>query len=77
MTCLGQSEQCRGEPFRPNERYFATFHHFDFASASRYCENNLLSHKCAFRYLLDCNKNQASLRLSCNHKCKMDISSIT
>ena len=77
MTCLGQSEQCIGELFRPNERYFATFHHSDFASASSYCKNNLLSHKCAIRYLLDCNKNQASLRLLCNQKCKMDISLIT
>ena len=58
MNCLGQSEQCIGELFRPNERYFATFHHSDFASASSYCKNNLLSHKCAIRYLLDCNKNQ-------------------
>ena len=37
MTCLSQSEQCRGELFRPNERSFATFHHSDFASASSYC----------------------------------------
>ena len=51
MTCLGQSEQCRGELFRPNERYFATFYHFDFASASSYCQSNLLSHKCAIQYL--------------------------
>ena len=29
MTCLSQSEQCRGELFRPNERSFATFHHSD------------------------------------------------
>ena len=76
MTCLGQSEQCKGELFRPNERYFATFHHSDFASASSYCKNNLLSHKCPIRYLLDCNKNQASLRLLCNQKCKIDISLI-
>ena len=62
MTCLDQSEQCRGELLRPNERYFATFHHFDFVSASSYCKSNLLSDKCAIRYLLDCNKNQASLR---------------
>ena len=55
MTCLSQSEQCRGELFRPNERSFATFHHSDFASASSYCKSNLLSHKCAMRYLLDCN----------------------
>ena len=27
MTCLSQSEQCRGELFRQNERSFATFHH--------------------------------------------------
>ena len=76
MTCLGQAEQCRGELFRPKERYFATFHHFDFASASSYCKSNLISHKCAIQYLKDCNKNQASLRLSCNRKCKRDISSI-
>ena len=25
MTCLSKSEQCRGELFRPNERYFSTF----------------------------------------------------
>ena len=31
MTCLSQSEQCRGEPFRPNERSLATLHHSDFA----------------------------------------------
>ena len=77
MTCLGQSEQCGGELFKSNERYFATFHHFDFASASSYCKSNLLSHKCVIRYLLDCNKNQASLRLSSNQKCNMDISSFT
>ena len=77
MTCLSQPEQCRGELFRPNERSFATLHHSDFASASSYCKSNLLSHKCAIRYLLDCNKNQASPGLSCNQKCKMDISSIT
>ena len=77
MTCLSQSEQCRGELFRPNERSFATLHHSDFASASSYCKSNLLSQKCAIRYLLDCNKNQASPGLSCNQKCKMDISSIT
>ena len=59
MPCLSQSEQCRGELFRPNERSFATLHHSDFASASSYCNCNLLSHKCAIRYLLDCNKNQA------------------
>ena len=59
MTCLSQSEQCRGELFRPNEKSFATLHHSDFASASSYCKSNLLSHKCAIRYLLDCNKNQA------------------
>ena len=77
MTCLGHSEECRGELFRPNERYFATYLHFDFASASSYCKSNLLSHKYAIRYLLDCNKNQPSLHLSCNQRCKMDISSIT
>ena len=77
MTCVGQSEQCREKLFRSNERYFATFHHFDFASASSYCKSNLLSHKCAIRYLLDCNKSQASRCLSCNQKFKMDISSIT
>ena len=60
MTCLGQSEQCRGELFRSNERSFATFRHFDLSSASIYCKSNLLSYKCAVRYLLDCNKNQAS-----------------
>ena len=58
MTCLGQSEQCRGELFRPNERSFATFHHSDFASVSSYCNCNLLSQKGAIRHLLDCNKNQ-------------------
>ena len=77
MTCLSQSLQCRGELFGPNERSFATFHHSDFASASSYCKSNLLSHKCAIRYLLDCNKNKARPRLSCNQKCKIDISSIT
>ena len=45
MTCLSQSEQCRGELFRPNERSFATLHHSDFASASSYCNCNLLSQK--------------------------------
>ena len=55
MTCLGQSEQCRGEIFSPNERSFATFHHSDFAGFSNYCKSNLLSRKCAIRYLLDCN----------------------
>ena len=58
MTCLSQSLQCRGEFFGPNERSFATLHDSDFASASSYCKSNLLSHKCAIRYLLDCNKNQ-------------------
>ena len=58
MTCLSQSEQCRGEPFRSTERSFATLHHSYFASASSYYNSNLLSHKCAIRYLLDCNKNQ-------------------
>ena len=77
MTCLDQSEQFRGELLRPNERYFATFHHFDFVSASSYCKSNLLSDKWAIPYLLDCNENQASLRFSCNQKCKMDLSSIT
>ena len=71
MTCLSQSLQGRGELFGPNERSFTIFHHFDFASASRYCKSNLSSHKCAIRYLLDCNNNQARPRL------KMDISSIT
>ena len=66
MTCLSQPLQCRGELFRPNERSFATLHHSDFASASSYCKSNFLSHKCAIRYLLDCNKNQASQRLPCN-----------
>ena len=77
MTCLSQSEQCRGELFRPNERSFATFRHSDFASASSYWNCNLLSQKRAIRYLLNCNKNQTSPGLSCNQKCKMDISSIT
>ena len=77
MTCLGQSEQCIGELFRSNERSSATFHHFDFASASSYCKSNVLSYKCAIRYSLDCNNNQASRCLSCNQKCKMDISSIS
>ena len=61
MTCLSQSEQCRGELFRPNERSFAILHD----SASSNCKSNLLSHKFAIRYLLDCNKNQARPRLSC------------
>ena len=77
MAFLSQSEQCRGELFILNERSFASLHHSDFASASSYCKSNLLSHKCAIRYLLDCNKNQASPGLSCNQKCKMDSSSIT
>ena len=47
MTCLGQSEQCGGELFRPNERSFSTLHHSDFASASSYCKTNFSSHKCA------------------------------
>ena len=58
MTCLSQSLQCGGELFGPNERSFATLHHSDFASASSYCKSNLLSHKCAIRYLLDCNKKK-------------------
>ena len=33
--------------------------------------------KRAIRYLLDCNKNQASPGLSCNKKCKINNSSIT
>ena len=77
MTCLSQSEQCRGELFGPNERSFATLHDSDFASASSYCKSNFLSHKCAIRYLLVCNKNQARPRLSCNQRCKIYISSIT
>ena len=77
MTCLSQSLQCRLELFGPNERYFATLHHSDFASVSSYYKSNLLSHKCAIRYLLVCNKNQARPRLSCNQRCKIDISSIT
>ena len=51
MTCLSQSLQGRGELFGPNERSFATLHQSDFASASSYCKSNLLSHKCAIRYL--------------------------
>ena len=47
MTCPIQSLQCRGELFGPNERSFATLHHFGFASASSYYKSNLLSHKCA------------------------------
>ena len=31
MTCHSQSEQCRGELFRPNEQSFASLHHSDFA----------------------------------------------
>ena len=58
MTCLSQSEECRGELFRPNEQSLATLHHSDFSSASNYCNCNLLSQKCAIRYMLDCNKNQ-------------------
>ena len=77
MTCFNQSEQCRGELFRLNERSFATLHHSDWASASNFCKSNLLSHKCAVGYFLYCNKNQASPRLSCNQKCKINISSIT
>ena len=77
MTCLSQSEQCRGELFRPDEKSFATLHHSHFVSASSYWKSNLLSHKCTIRYLLDCNKNQERHRLSCNQKCKIDISSIT
>ena len=70
MTGLSQSEQSRGELFRPNERSFTVLHHPDFASASSYCKINLLSHKCAIRYLLDCNKNQARPPLSCNQSIK-------
>ena len=77
MTCLSRSEQCRGELYRPRERSFATFHRSDFASALSYYNCNILSQKRAIRYLLDCNKNQASPGLSCNQKCKMNISSIT
>ena len=77
MTCLSQSLQCRAELFGPNERSFVTLYHSAFASASSYCKSNLLSRKCAIRYLLDCNKNQARPRLSYNQKCKIDISSIT
>ena len=77
MTCLSHSLQCRGELFGPNERSFATLHDSDFASASSYCKSDLLSHQCAIQYLLDCNKNQARPRLSCNQKCKIDTSSIT
>ena len=51
MTCFSQSLPGRGELFGPNERSFATLHHSDFASASCYCKSNLLSHKCAIRYL--------------------------
>ena len=76
MTCLSHSMQCKEELFGPNERSFATLHDSDFASASNYCESNLLSHKCAIRYVLACNKNQARPRLSCNQKCEIDISSI-
>ena len=64
MTCLSQSEQCRGELFRQSERSFATFYHSDFESASSYYNCNLLSQKRAIRYLLDCNKYQASPGLS-------------
>ena len=77
MTYLSQSLQCRGELFGPNERSFPTLHHSDFVSVASYCKSNLLSNKCAFRYLLDCNKNQARPRLSCKQKCKIDISLIT
>ena len=59
MTCLSQSLQCRGELFRLNERSFATLHHSDFASASSYCKSNLLSHKCAIRHFLYCNKKSS------------------
>ena len=55
MTCLSQSEQCRGELFRQSERFFATFYHSDFESASSYYNCNLVSQKRAIRYLLDCN----------------------
>ena len=41
MTCFSQSEQFRGQSFRPNERSFATLHHSDFASASNYCNCNI------------------------------------
>ena len=45
MICLSQSEQCKGQLFRPNERSFATLHHSDFASASSYCNCKFLSQK--------------------------------
>ena len=45
MTCLSQSLPGRGELFGPNERSFANLHHSDFASASSYCNCNLLSQK--------------------------------
>ena len=38
MTYLGQSEQCRGELFRPNERYFATLHHSVFRKCLKLLE---------------------------------------
>ena len=77
MTCLSQSEQCRGEPFRPNERSLANLHHSDFARCFKLLQLQHLITKTRYRYLLYCNKNQASPGLSCNQKCKMDISSIT
>ena len=51
MTCLSQSLPGRGELFGPIEKSFGTLHHSDFASASSYCKSNLLSYKCAIRYL--------------------------
>ena len=53
MTFLSQSQQCRGELFRPTERSFGSLHHSDFESASSYCNCKLLSQKHAIRYLLD------------------------
>ena len=55
MTCLSQSEQCRGELFRPNERSFATFDHSDLQVLQAIVRATL-SHKCAIRYLYDYNK---------------------